>query len=829
MAEEKIIDKNIIDCEISSVLHQSMMPYSEYVILDRALPRVEDGLKPVQRRILYSMYDLGITPDKAYRKSARVVGDCLGKYHPHGDTSVYGAMVRMAQSFNMGEMLVDGQGNFGSIDGDSPAAMRYTEVKLKPIAMEMLRDIDKNTVKWSLNFDDTTKEPDTLPARYPNLLVNGASGIAVGLATNIPPHNITEVIDGVCAYIDNPKISLENMMEYIKAPDFPTGGQLLVDENLFKAYETGRGKVIVRATSGIEKDGDKYSIVITELPYQVNKANLLAKIDDLRESKKEIFGNIADIIDESDRDGMRAVIKIKREGNVKKILDALFKYTDMEQNFNLNMVAIADGRPQQLGLLEIIKYYVEYQREVVFRRSQFDLQNAKTREHILQGIIIAIENIDEVIKIIKSSPNVTECKIRLRERFDISEKQAQAILDIKLSRLTKLEVENLKEEIAELLKTIERLSAIIKSPAKQLALVKNEILALRKEYKRNRRSKIFINGVEQKITITDVNLVEEKSGVAVLTNGGTVKFLSKKAYNLANKSIENMTAKDLPLAVCECDNQSPLYVFTEKGNIHTISIDDLSEDKWRHKGTQLNKLIPSLNGEKVITIMTEKMLNDNQILFMTQKGMIKLSEGKECLITKKSIAVGLKEDDTVINIELKDDSKNIVMVTKESMTLVMQSDVPVQSRKALGVIGIALNDGDEVISAMQIDDEGEIIAISNYGYGKRLIAGLFKISARNRKGVKIHNLIGKNGTQLIYAGYVKEPFDLALVGENGEMVAVNTEDIVIENTATRGRNVANIVGELVAVIKNNTPNLSGKDAKENVELDNEEREESEED
>lgn len=809
MAVEKITD-NIVDCEISDVMHQSMMPYSEYVILDRALPRVEDGLKPVQRRILYSMYDLGITPDKSYRKSARVVGDCLGKYHPHGDSSVYGAMVRMAQSFNMGEMLVDGQGNFGSIDGDSPAAMRYTEVKLKPLAMEMLKDIDKNTVKWSLNFDDTTKEPNTLPARYPNLLVNGASGIAVGLATNIPPHNLTEVIDGVCAYIDNPKISLEDMMQYIEGPDFPTGGKLITDEGLYKAYETGRGKVVLKATTNIEKDGDKFSIIITELPYQVNKANLLAKIDELRETKKENFGNIADIIDESDRNGMRAVIKIKREGNVNKILSNLFKYTDMQQNFNFNMVAIADGRPQQLGLIEIIKYYVEYQREVVFKRSQYDLQNAKTREHILQGIIIAIENIDEVIAIIKSSPNVSECKIRLRERFDISEKQAQAILDIKLSRLTKLEVNNLKEEIAELLKIIDRLSAVIKSTAKQFAIVKNEMLALRKEYKRNRRTKIEVEGAKDNVTIIDVNLVLEKSGVAVLTNGETVKFLSKKAYNSANKSIENMTPKDMPITVCECDNKSPLYAFTERGNIHTFSVDNLSLDKWRHKGTYLSKLIPSLNEEKVITIMTESVLTNNTILFMTKNGMLKLCDGKECLITKKSISVGIKDDDKIVSIEIKDDAKNIVAITKDSMALVMQSDIPVQGRKAMGVIGIALNDGDEVISATQIDDEGEIIAISNNGYGKRLIAGLLKVSVRNRKGNKIFNLIGKNGTHLIYSGYVKEPFDLMLVGENDEVVTVNSEDINIETISARGRLLANIVGEVVSAIKNNIPNIFAK-------------------
>ncbi len=404
----------IIYKSLEEVFHDSMIPYTEHVVMDRALPRVEDGLKPVQRRILYSMMELGLYPDKPYRKSARIVGDCMGKYHPHGDSSVYDAMVRMSQDFVLRGPLVDGHGNFGSIDGDSAAAMRYTEARMTPLALELLRDLDKGTVKWSLNFDDTLKEPDMLPGRFPNLLVNGASGIAVGVATNIPPHNLGEVIDGVVAYIDNPNISLEKMMTIIKAPDFPTGGELILGDGLETAYRTGKGKITIRAKVGIETSGDKTSLIITELPYQVNKAQLLQKIAELKEQNKDKLSVISEIRDESDRKGMRAVIRLKKEANPKKVLEFLFKSTNLQVGFTFNMVAIAGGKPKLMSLLEIISYYTEYQREVIVRRTKFDLNVAKERAHIVEGLLIAIKNIDEVIKIIKKSANVTEAKTKLK-------------------------------------------------------------------------------------------------------------------------------------------------------------------------------------------------------------------------------------------------------------------------------------------------------------------------------------------------------------------------------------------------------------------------------
>ncbi len=803
MAKEKaVLNDTVLDCEISEVLHNSMMPYSEYVILDRALPRVEDGLKPVQRRILYTMYELGTTPDKPYRKSARIVGDCLGKYHPHGDTSVYGAMVRMAQSFNMSSMLVDGHGNFGSIDGDSAAAMRYTEVRLQPLAMEMLRDIEQDTVDWMLNFDDTLKEPRTLPGRFPNLLVNGASGIAVGLATNIPPHNITEVIDGVCAYIENPKISLENLMEYIKAPDFPSGGELLINEDLKRAYETGKGKIAVRAKVMIEKDGDKLSFVITELPYQVNKAALLAKIDEYRENKKEIFGDITDIIDASDRTGMRAIIKFKKDCNHKKLLHNLFQHTDMQQNFNINMVAIADGKPQQLGLLDLVRYYVNYQQSLILRRSQYQLANAKAREHILQGIIIAIENIDEVIKIIKTSAGPVDCKSKLKERFLISEKQAQAILEIRLARLTKLEVNNLREEIAALLKTIEYLTGVVGSKRKQLGIIKSELLDIRKRYKLERRSHIFVDGIEQKIQVYDVNEVEEKKGYCILTNQNCIKFLTTKTYKGANKTAQNCSSEDIPMSIVQCSNLSPVYAFTSFGNVAQININDLKEEKWRSKGTVAHKVISDLaKDEVVIKLMTKEQIENKNLLFVMRSGMVKVGRGEEYLINKKFYqATSIRLDDRVVYVDTKDDSKTIITITNEGMVLNMESDITPTGRKSQGVIGMSLTDNDYVKFAEQIDDEGEIIVITDKGAAKKVIAGLIKVSNRNRKGNKIQSFTDKTGYEILYAGYVKEPFDVILIGENDEVVPINSEEIRIENMNSRGALIPNIAGKIAKIL-----------------------------
>ena len=489
--QTEIPQGNVYVQSIEEVMPGSMLPYAEFVILDRALPRVEDGLKPVQRRILYTMYEMGLTPDKPHKKSARIVGDCMGKYHPHGDSSVYDAMVRMAQSFNMRMTLVNGHGNFGSVDGDPAAAMRYTEARLEPLAMELLSDLEKETVPFSFNFDDSLLEPDLLPGRYPNLLVNGANGIAVGLATNIPTHNLGEVIDGCCAYIDNPRISLGEMMKIIPGPDFSTGGYVISNE-LKQAYETGKGKIILRAKYAVEQgEYGKKLIVISELPYQTNKADLLRKIMLLREDKKELLSGIAEIVDESDRSGMRAVIAVKKDADVDAILKVLFKYTDLECTFGINMVAIAGGRPRQLGLLEIIRYYTNYQRSIIQRRCKFELKEAQARCHILEGLIIGVHNVDEVVKIIKSAENTGDARRKLMERFSLSEKQAQAILDLRLARLAKLEIAKLEKELEELKRRIAWLQKVLDSKDLQWKIVKDEMLAIKCKYRNDRKTQIF--------------------------------------------------------------------------------------------------------------------------------------------------------------------------------------------------------------------------------------------------------------------------------------------------------------------------------------------------
>ncbi|MBQ9790830.1 MAG: DNA topoisomerase 4 subunit A, partial [Clostridia bacterium] len=529
------LGKNILDKTLDTVMHESMMPYSEHVILDRALPRVEDGLKPVQRRILYSMLEQGLTPDKPYKKSAKVVGECLGNYHPHGDSSVYDAMARMAQPFNMKECLVDGQGNFGSIDGDSPAAMRYTEARMTPLALEILRDLDKNTVDWMLTYDDSMQEPKTLPCRFPNVLVNGASGIAVGLATNIPTHNLAETISAACALIDNPNITLKEMMKIIKAPDFPTGGYIIAGDELEKAYETGKGKILIRAKTHIEGgEGDKKNIVITEIPYQVNKATLLQKIAELRDSKKDILGGITEISDESDREGMRAVIRVKKDADPKKILEYLFKYTQLQVSFGINMVVIADGRPQQLGLIPILEHYVAYQREVVFRRTKFELDAAKEREHILRGLIIAVRNIDEVVAIIKKSASTTEAKQRLKARFELSDVQAQAILDMRLARLTSLEVFKLETELLELEKKIRELTAIVGSKKLQFDLVKEEMNEIKKKFKDARKSEVIAT-VDDYVVAAQSDEKPILNVVIASSQSGYIKAMSAKHVSMAGK------------------------------------------------------------------------------------------------------------------------------------------------------------------------------------------------------------------------------------------------------------------------------------------------------
>ncbi len=786
----KIVEtKELIMKPLGAILHESMMPYSEYVILDRALPRVEDGLKPVQRRILYSMLELGLTPDKPHRKSARIVGDCLGKYHPHGDTSVYDAMVRLAQPFNMRMTLVNGHGNFGSADGDSAAAMRYTEARLDPLAMELLKDLDKDTVSWSLNFDDTRKEPDTLPGRFPNLLVNGTSGIAVGLATNIPPHNLGEVIDGTVAIIDNPDISLVNLMKIIKGPDFPTGAYVTGGEELFTAYSTGRGKLTMRAKYHIEgEDDEKKQIVITELPYQVDKSALLLKIRDLKENKKDPqLSCIYDIIDESAREGMRAIIKIKKEGKVANIVKLLMKYTDMQKTFGVNMVAIAGGKPKQMGIIEILKYYIEYQREVVLRRTKFDLNAAKERMHILEGLLIAIKNIDEVVRIIKTSASPTEAKQRLRAKFSLSEKQVQAIMDMRLARLTSLEVTKLTDEIKELKALIDKLTAIVNSKKLQMETVKAELLAIKRQYKSDRRTHIITDIDKTPLPTSEIK-AENREGIFCMNSDGLMKIVPPKNFSMALTSAIDCTENELTPIVMEFKEGESLYCFTNLGNCYKLSYSMLPEKKWREKGAKLQAISKDAEDkERVVSVI--KVVNDKlegDLFFYTDNGSVKRSAFSNYNQTKtKCEAIKLKDGAKVIGVERVREDTTIFFGTEKGMCLNCEtSGFPVYARDAGGIKGMTLSDGDKVKAAFQIDGEGEIVVVTESGYAKRVISADFEVSARTRKGVKISD--SKQGAVLLYS-YVKYAYEIGMIDSEGQAYGVETESIDIAERTNKGK------------------------------------------
>ena len=734
-------EKGIIYKSMSEVLHESMIPYTEHVVMDRALPRVEDGLKPVQRRILYSMIELGVTPDKPHRKSARIVGDCLGKYHPHGDSSVYDAMCRMAQDWVLRAPLVDGHGNFGSIDGDSPAAMRYTEARLTPLALELMKDLDKDTVRWSLNFDDMLKEPDMFPGRFPNLLVNGAYGIAVGVATNIPPHNLGETIDAVVAYINNQNIKIDEIMKILKAPDFPSGGIIISqDDGLKQAYQTGKGKIIIRAKVGIEKQGDKTSLVITELPYQVNKAQLLQKIAELKENNKDKLSSITEIRDESDRTGMRAVIRLKKDANPQKILEYLFKSTNLQISYGINMVAIAGGKPKLLSLLEIISYYAQYQREIIVRRTKFDLNVAKERAHIVEGLLIAIKNIDEVIKIIKKSAAVSEAKQKLRDKFNLSERQAQAILDMRLARLVHLEVNKLEEELKELKEKIKEYENILASKKAQYDLVKKELLEIKRAYNSPRKSSILSSANIKLEELKENDEEVAKNYVMAISASGTIKKVSPKNYSMSQKTIgDNTTTSDIAKQIENFSSNDTILIFTSQGNIIKKKASEIKECKWRDKGSTLLSIEKTIAlNEMPIALM--KAGEEGSVLIMTKNGMVKKTELKELVVSKPFYQVcKLSEGDEVISVEMDKKGKSILMFTRKGMSLNFDSaEVPAQGRISGGVRGINLDEGDNVIFASQIDFS-HVVVVAENGYIKKMLSTQFPLSPRYRKGLKYIN------------------------------------------------------------------------------------------
>ncbi len=749
----------ILQTTVEDVMHQSMMPYAEHVILERALPRVEDGLKPVQRRILYTMMELGTTPDKPHRKCARIVGDCLGKYHPHGDSSVYDALVRMAQDFSMRGTMVDGHGNFGSIDGDSAAAMRYTEARMTPLALLMLRDIEKDTVPFRLNFDDTLKEPDMLPARFPNLLVNGASGIAVGLATNIPPHNLGESIRAALAIIDNPDISLDELMKIIPGPDFPTGGVLVRNEEIRKGYETGRSKLSLRARVHVE-DGiaGRKLLVITEVPYMVNKAAMLEKILKLTEEKKGQLGSIYDIRDESDREGMRAVIELKKDADADKILKLLYKYSDLQVTFGVNMVAIADGKPVQMGLKTMLMHFIRHQKNVVSRRTAYDLNQAKARAHILQGLMIAVDNLDEVIALIRASKNPKEAKTRLMERFALSEVQAQAILDMRLQRLTNLEILALRKEYEDILKLIDKLEGILKSEKKLLAVIAKELKEIAEEYGDPRRTSIE-DADESPVEEEEKNAPEET--IVAFTGSGQLKRMNPTVYRKTPLPTRAEDENEYADFLFMSRTDETLLIFTNHGNCYQLPVASLNEVKPKDRGQLLSGLLVGLeDGEKALWMTCTRMVDIAHLpdlLFVTRQGMVKRTAAAEYDVrSKKFAAVTIKKDDSLLTILPAASRDDLLMFSRKGQCIRFALEsIPVQGRAAAGVRCMQVDEDDEVIWCEQLRENDQIVLLTDRGYGKRLLSVDFERQNRNGKGVKsfYFNKNGSNGQCL--AGVVR--------------------------------------------------------------------------
>ena len=777
-------EDGIIEKSVATIMHESMIPYSEFVILDRALPRVEDGLKPVQRRILYAMNDLGLVPDKPFRKSAAIVGECLGKYHPHGDVSVYDAMVRMAQPFNMNMPLVSGQGNFGSDDGDPPAAMRYTEAKLAPLALELLRDMDKDTVTYSLTYDDRNTEPDTLPARYPNLLTNGTSGIAVGLATNIPPHNLGELIDAHIAFIDNPKITLKQILKIVKGPDFPTAGWIVADDNMINAYETGRGKVVMSGKVHIEVEGDKRNIVITELPYQVNKVQLQKNIADLRENKKGDLQNITEIRDESDRNGMRILIKLRKDTDAYKIVEQLYKFTQLRCNFNYNMVAIAEGKPRQMGLLQIIEYYVNYQRQVIYKRSVFELNQAKERAHILEGLLVAVKNIDEVIKIIKTSKHTSEARERLQKRFSLTERQAQAILDLRLARLTNLEVLKIEQELKELRELIERLTAIINSKKLQFEVVKTELLSIKKRFKVERRTRV-VNKLEDVVITADDDEVPVEDVVLAITAEGNIKRLTKKHFSMSKTAaVDGMREQDVHSVAVLTQTDKLLHIFTNLGKCYKLYGGDIPECRLKDRGIALRKLFPTaLPEEQPIAIYptVADSLPEYDLVWLSKTGMIKRSKFVDACSVIKSVfdVYKIREDrkDEILAVQRLPKTRTILMITNVGNVLnAATGDIPVQGRIASGVKGMQMDDTAWLAGISTAENNGYAVLVTNLGNAKKVAMKDIDKMVRYRKGLTIASGMAK-GEEVIYATFARKEDDIVVKNEKGEILARSVEKL----------------------------------------------------
>ncbi len=804
---EKLIPINIED-----EMKTAYIDYSMSVIVSRALPDVRDGLKPVHRRVLFGMHELGITSKSAHKKSARIVGEVLGKYHPHGDTSVYDAMVRMAQEWSMRYLLVDGQGNFGSVDGDSPAAMRYTEARMRKISEEIMADIEKETVDFQLNFDDTLYEPKVMPTRVPTLLINGATGIAVGMATNMPPHNLTEVINGTLAYLDNTDIEIDELMNHIKAPDFPTGGIIYGYEGVREAFKTGRGRIVMRAKVNFEDVDGRESIIVTEIPYQVNKADMIKRTADLVNDKK--IEGIANIRDESDRNGMRIVYILKRDATPNVVLNTLYKFTQLQSSFSVNNIALVKGRPQMLNLKDMIHYFIEHRHEVVVRRTQFELRKAEERAHILEGLIIASDNIDEVIALIRSSKNTDEAREKLVERFKLSDIQSRAIVEMRLRQLTGLEQDKLRAEYDELMKLIEHLKSLLADVNLRTSLIKEELVEIRDKYGDARRSVIEYSGGD--VSIED--LIADENVVITISHAGYIKRTNLTEYKTQNRGgVGQKSAGTRDLDFLEhmfvATNHQYMMFFTQKGKCFWMRVYEIPEGSKTAKGRALQNLINIESDDKVKAFICTQDLKDKEytnshnLIMVTKKGQVKKTSLDKYSKPRVNgvAAITIKEGDELLEAKLTDGNSQIMIAVKSGkMVRFEESKTRPMGRTASGVRGITLRDeSDEVIGMVSVNDmSSEILVVAENGYGKRSSIDEYRITNRGGKGVKTLNITEKTG-KLISINAVTDADDLMIINKSGLTIRMAVEDLRVMGRATQGVKLINIKGNdsIAAVTK----------------------------
>jgi DNA gyrase subunit A len=803
------LNEKIVPVDIEDEMRGSYIDYSMSVIVSRALPDVRDGLKPVHRRVLFGMHELGLASNRAYKKSARIVGEVLGKYHPHGDTAVYDTMVRMAQDFSLRYMLVDGQGNFGSVDGDSPAAMRYTEARLTRVAEEMLKDLEKNTVDFTPNFDDTLKEPSVMPALFPNLLCNGTSGIAVGMTTNIPPHNLREVVDGCIAYIKDNNITNEKLMKHILAPDFPTGGIIYGYEGVKEAYTSGRGKLIIRAKASVETGkGDKQRIIVSELPYQVNKANLIEKIADLVTDKK--LDDISNVNDESDRDGMRMVIDLKRDANAEVVLNNLYKHTQMQTTFGVIMLALVGGRPQILTLREMISHFIEHRNVVVVRRTKFDLEEAEKRAHILEGYIIALDNIDAIIKLIKASKDVETAKLGLMKKFKLSEIQAKAILDMRLQKLTGLERQKVEEEYKTTIKLIEKLKAILKNKQLQLRIIEEELTELKRKYGDERRTAIVYKAEEFRVE----DMIAEEEVVITISHGGFIKRVPVSGYRRQGRGGRGVTGAatrddDFMEHMFVASTHNYLLIFTDKGRVYWLKVFEIPEASRTAKGKPIGGLIGTQEDEAIASIIAVKEFDDKHfVLMVSEQGLIKKVQLDEFSNPRRGgiVAANTKKGDALKDVKLTDGSQDIIVGTQGGMAIRFhEQEIRPMGRTAAGVRGIRLGKNDKVVGIVTLRKRGTTILVATEkGFGKRSEDGEYRVSHRGGKGIKTVKISEKTGRMVVIKEVV-ETDDIVVVTSGGMVIRQHAKDIRVAGRNTQGVRLIRLgendsIADVVAVV-----------------------------